>query len=168
MIRPKYSTTLVCGFAAGVLSIVPGIKSFTCCLLVPFATGVALFLDQKINGKYEISKSQAVLFGIATGISAAFFNSAFDLLLTYFTRTNEFITMLPEVEKMYRSLPLPTEVSGQAIRILRGIESEIALKGFSLFYAVFLIVNGILSNLIFGMLGGIIASSYLNKKMQEQ
>jgi hypothetical protein len=155
----------VCGFAVGVLSIVPGLKNFTCCLLVPIAAGAALYFDQRINGRYVIPSSQGAMFGVATGFAAALFNVFFDLIITYIFRTNEFIGLIPEVEKLYHSFQLPPDVYEQAVRILRGIETKIAATGFSLFYAIFLLINSMLSNIVFGLIGGLAWASYLNKRV---
>ncbi len=53
MIYKKYLPTLVCGFGAAVLSTVPGIKNFSCCLLVPGAAAISILLDKKINQSNE-------------------------------------------------------------------------------------------------------------------
>ncbi|MCK7524986.1 MAG: hypothetical protein MZV64_48975 [Ignavibacteriales bacterium] len=49
----KYLPTLVCGFGAAVLSTVPGIKNFSCCLIVPAAAAISILLDKKINNSNE-------------------------------------------------------------------------------------------------------------------
>ena len=53
MTYKKYLPTLVCGFGAAVLSTVPGIKNFSCCLLVPAAAAFSILLDKKINQSNE-------------------------------------------------------------------------------------------------------------------
>ncbi|MGQ9644733.1 MAG: hypothetical protein ACUVT3_12820, partial [Ignavibacterium sp.] len=76
----KYLPTFITGFAASVLSIVPGIKSFSCCLIVPGAAILALILDQKVNKSSErIRINKAIMFGLMTGLFATFFITALDV-----------------------------------------------------------------------------------------
>ncbi len=78
--------------AAAVLSTVPGIKNFSCCLLVPAAAAFSILLDKKINQSNEkVRLSKAIGFGFLTGLFATLFITTFEMLLTSFTKSNDFI-----------------------------------------------------------------------------
>ena len=97
MSSKKYFPSLVCGFGAAVLTTVPGIKSFGFCLLVPAAAVLSLFLHQKVTGtNTDIDSGTAITFGILTGLFAAVFATFFDVLITFFTHTNDFVQTLPQ------------------------------------------------------------------------
>ena len=103
----KYFPTFITGFAASVLSIVPGIKSFSCCLIVPGAAILALILDQKVNKSSErIRINKAIMFGLMTGLFATFFITALDVLITFITKTNDFVEALPQSETLIFELKL--------------------------------------------------------------
>lgn len=57
----KYLPSLVAGFGAGVLSVVPVLKSFACCLIVPAAAYLSIVLYQRANNLDErIETSKAI------------------------------------------------------------------------------------------------------------
>ena len=59
----KYSPAIVCGFGAAVFSILPGVdKAFSCCLFLPAATGISLFLYKKINDRRLKRSPEIMLF----------------------------------------------------------------------------------------------------------
>ena len=107
MISYKYLPALVCGFGAAVLSTIPGIKAIGCCIIVPAAAWLSLFLDHRINKAVPpISVKKAIILGITTGLFAAFFSTFFDVLITLITHTNEFVQTLPQTEIAMRSFNL--------------------------------------------------------------
>ena len=107
MIFKKYLPTLVCGFGAAVLSTVPGIKNFSCCLIVPAAAAISILLDKKINNSNEkVLVGKSLGFGFLTGLFATLFITTFEMLLTYFTKSNDYIQSLPQTEIVMRQLDL--------------------------------------------------------------
>ena len=70
----KYLPAIVSGFGAAVLSTIPGIKNFSCCLLVPGAAAFSILLDQKITKSNErILLNKSLGFGFLTGLTATIF-----------------------------------------------------------------------------------------------
>ena len=160
----KIFPSLVSGFVASVFSTIPLLKSFSCCLLVPAAAVLALYLDRRINNNLEkITIKKALLFGFLTGLFAAFFITSFDLLLTYITKTNDLITTLPQTEAMLNDWNLGPLME-QSITMLRQMAEEINSTGFSTLYAVMILFSNLISNTIFGMIGGALGMVILNKK----
>jgi len=65
----KYLPALVAGFGAAVLSTVPGIKNFSCCLLVPGAAAISILLDKKISNSFQkINLGKGIGFGLLKGL----------------------------------------------------------------------------------------------------
>lgn len=158
------SPSLVLGFAAGVLLIIPGLKSFGCCLILPLGAAAAVYLNSRFeNFSDRITNKKAIGIGLATGFFASVFNTSFDLLITFFTRTNDIIEVLPQVELMLSGFSLG-EVKEETMNMLRNMEREITTSGFSFFYSFFLLINNLIINSIFGILGGLFGASFVNKK----
>ena len=64
----KYISPIIFGFVAGVLMVVPVIKSLGCCLLLPVAAVFSLVLEQKANNDYtKLDIKKGVIFGLITG-----------------------------------------------------------------------------------------------------
>lgn len=163
----KYLPTLVCGFAAAVLSTVPGIKNFSCCLLVPGAAAFSILLDKKINQSNEkILLSKSLGFGFLTGLFATLFITTFDILLTYFIKTNEFIQNLPQIELTMRQWNLGPMVN-ESLKLIKSVAKEIEKNGFSFIYLLMILSSNFIVNSIFGMVGGALGMSLANRKSRE-
>jgi hypothetical protein len=163
----KYLPTLVCGFAAAVLSTVPGIKNFSCCLLVPGAAALSILLDKKINQSNEkVLLSKSIGFGFLTGLFATLFITTFDVLLTYFIKTNEFIQSLPQIELTMRQWNLGPMVD-ESLKIIKAVAKEIEKNGFSFIYLLMILSSNFIVNSIFGMIGGALGMSLANRKSRE-
>lgn len=158
------SPSVVLGFAVGVLLIIPGLKSFGCCLILPLGAAAAVYLNSRFEDfSNRIANKKAIGIGLATGFFAAVFNTTFDILITFLTRTNDIIEVLPQVELMLSGFSLG-DVKEETMNMLRNMEREIRNTGFSFFYSFFLLVNNLIVNLIFGILGGLFGASLVNKK----
>lgn len=164
MLSSKYLPALVCGFAAAVLMIIPEIKNFGCCLILPLASAFSLFLNKKINNiTDEISTANAFFYGIFTGLFSAIFLTVFDLLITYFAKTNDLVESLPVSKTMLRDLNLGP-IMENAISMMENMAKDIQQNGFSAFYSVMILISNLVINTIFGMIGGLVGMKYLNKK----
>lgn len=162
-----YISPLIVGFAAGVLSVVPVIKTLGCCLLIPVAAYIALLLDQKANSDFttlEIKKG--VIFGLITGITAALFGTTFDFLITLITHKNDLVIAFPQLIENINEFPIDEATKQEIISLLGGVVESITNTGFSLVYTLSLLVNNFLSNSVFGILGGIIGVQILNSRKQ--
>lgn len=160
----KYLPTFIAGFGAAVLSIVPGIKSFSCCLIVPGAAILALILDQRVNKNSErIAVRKAAMFGFMTGLFATFFITGLDVLITFITRTNDFIDALPQSESLIRELKFGP-MAEESLKLMKQMAKQIQKTGFSPFYLFILFMSNFIINSIFGVIGGFVGMGLLNKK----
>jgi len=163
----KFSPALVCGFAAGVLTIVPGLKSFACCLIIPFAVYMALVINQKLGGLHKIAASEGVYFGLVTGLFTALFGTLLEIIITYATKSNDIVITFPEFEKYIQTLP-QAGMFKESLQLIRGIVYEISTKGFSALFTTFLLMGNIFIDTIFGLIGGLVAMSIINKRSISQ
>jgi hypothetical protein len=164
MIFKKYLPTLVCGFSAAVLSTIPGIKNFSCCLLVPGAAVFSILLERKINKTDEkIALGKAFGFGFLTGLSATIFITLFEMLLTYFTKSNDFIQALPQTELLMRQWNLGPMID-ESLKLMKSMSKEIEKTGFSFIYLFLILSSNFITNTIFGMIGGALGMALINKK----
>lgn len=164
----KYISTFVTGFAAGVFQIVPVAKSFACCLIIPFAAYFSLLLQQKANKDYsKITVKKAATFGFLTGLNAAIFSSLFEIIITLITKTNDLIVSIPEINKMLSEFPVDEAIRKEVAKLLSGVVYDITHYGFSFIYSFSIIANNFFINIIFGLIGGLIAMQILNKKNNE-
>ena len=167
MIYKKYLPTLVCGFGAAVLSTVPGIKNFSCCLLVPGAAAISILLDKKINPSNEKTLlGKSLGFGFLTGLFATIFITLFEMLLTYFTKSNDFVQSLPEIELTIRQWNLGAMVD-ESLKLIKSTAREIEKSGFSFVYLLMMLSSNFITNSIFGTIGGALGMSLANKKLRE-
>lgn len=167
MVNSKYFPTLVSGFAAGVLTTVPHIKSLSCCILVPAAVVFALYADKRISrSTAPIEMKKALMFGFVTGLFTTFFGTTFDVLITFITRQNEFVASYPEILKMLSEmtfLPKGDASFKEALDILEQTRNEIVESGFSFFYAFMMLINNFLFYPLFGLLGGLLGKAILDR-----
>ncbi|MBU1100071.1 MAG: hypothetical protein KKA84_06670 [Bacteroidetes bacterium] len=164
----KYLSSLVCGFGAGVIQIVPVAKSFTCCLIVPAAAVLAIILDRKANNlslTEKIPMQKGLMIGLVAGLFAAFFGSTFELLITFITKSNDIIFSLPELQKMIGELPLSPEFTKEISDLFYLMADEIKESGFSVIYTVSVLFNNFITSTIFGLLGGLIGTQILNSRI---
>ncbi len=167
MVNSKYFPTLVSGFAAGVLTTVPHIKTLSCCILVPAAVVFALYADKRISGsKSPIILKSALMFGLMTGLFTTLFGTTFDVLITFITRQNEFVLAYPDVLKMLGEMqffPKGDSSYKEALDILENTRNEIVETGFSFFYTFMMLINNLIFYPVFGLLGGLLGKAILDR-----
>lgn len=162
----KYLPEVVCGFAAAVLSTVPGIKNFSCCLLVPGAAVFSIILDKKINQTNDrVTLGKGIGFGFLTGIIATVFITIFEMLLTYFAKTNDFVQSLPQSEMLMRQWNLGPIVD-ESLKLIKAMAKEIEKSGFSFLYLLMIFMSNFFTNSIFGMIGGLLGMRLANRKLE--
>jgi hypothetical protein len=171
MNKNKFLPSLVCGFGAAVLTIIPGYNeakgNITCCLFVPIAAVFSLVLYQKTNPEeLPFKTGRAILVGLLTGIFVAVFATLFETIITLITHTNEFITALPETESVMKQMNMGP-VYSDAMAILKNVANDIRLHGFSLFYTTGMFIGNLIINSIFGILGGLLGLIYINRKPKQ-
>ena len=131
---------------------------------VPAAVYFALYIHFRINGMYKIKFNQAVVTGIITGISAAFFTTILETLLTYYAKSNDFALFFPELEKTYREILPPGPELERLMSMFKNAVVEINTYGFSAFYTVLAAIGYLITNLVLGALGGVLATVFFHKK----
>ena len=162
----KYISALVCGFGAGVLQIVPFLRSFSCCFIIPLAAFTSLMLDQRATKSREkISAKKALMFGIVTGLYAALFGSSFELFITLVTKHNDIISTFPELQRMIEGFPVTPEIKTEVLNLFQNVREEILTKGFSLLYTFSVLMNNFIVNTIFGAVGGLVGAQIINNRI---
>ncbi len=165
----KYISPFICGFGAGVLQVVPVAKSLACCFIVPLAAFLSLYLELKANPSSEqIQLKKGLIFGLLTGLFAALFGSFFDIFITLITKNNDIVATFPELQKMINGFPLSEELKNEVLRLFNNVRREILQYGFSPLYTVSVIINNLVINSIFGMIGGLVGVQAINSKLKNQ
>jgi len=160
----KQLSALVCGFGAAVFTIIPGIESVACCLLIPVASIISIWLYKKSHSELSrIQTGTGVILGLFTGLFAALFASGFEIILTYVTRSNDLILAMPQTEDLIKGMNLGPAAE-ESLKLMRGMIDEIQSKGFSVLYTVLITLSNLLTYSIFGMLGGALGVTIINKK----
>jgi len=164
----KILPAVVAGFAAGVLSIIPFAKTFTCCLIVPGAAVLAVFLQIKVNGEHiPMPLSKGVVLGLGAGFFAAIFGTFFELLITFITHRNDLVDSISQMRETLSNFPLGEELREQIMKMITGMADDIKNTGFSIIYAFSVIFNNVLFDTIFGLIGGLIGAQIFNNRSRE-
>ena len=162
----KYLSALVCGFGAAVLTTIPGIQTIACCLLIPIASVISIFLYKKSQpGLLKIRTGTGIFLGILTAVFAALFASGFEIIITYITRTSDLVTSMPQAEQVVKDMNLGPAAE-ESIEVLKQMVREIQSKGFSFLYTFLITTTNLITYSIFGMLGGLIGTAVINKRSQ--
>lgn len=160
----KYIPALVCGFGAAVFTTIPGLKNIVCCLLVPIASVISLRLYLKANPSVtKINTGTGLMFGLFTGLVAAFFTTIFDLIITFITHSNDFIYALPQTELVLKEWNLGPLVE-ESLNLMKQMGKQIQSTGFSALYTVMIIFSNSITYSIFGLLGGAVGVAIINKR----
>ena len=160
----KYLSALVCGFGAAVLTTIPGIQSVACCLLIPIASVISIFLYKKSqHNLLKIKTGTGILLGFLTAVFAAVFASGFEIIFTYLTKTSDLVVSMPQAEKVVKDMNLGPAAE-QSIEVLKQMVREIQSKGFSFLYVFLITTTNLITYSIFGMLGGVIGTAIINKR----
>ncbi len=164
----KYLPSIVTGFGAAVLSTIPGIKNLNCCLIIPAAAFLSIYLYNKSTGNDSpIKLNKALSYGLITGLIAALFSSLFDILITYITHSNDLVVGLEQTEEMMQELKLGSLIDA-SMEMMRTMVKEIEGTGFSALYTVMITISNFFIFSIFGMLGGLLGMAVLNKRNRPQ
>jgi hypothetical protein len=164
----KYLPSIVTGFGAAVLSTIPGIKNLNCCLIIPAAAFLSIYLYNKSTGNdTPIKLNKALSYGLITGLIAALFSSLFDILITYITHSNDLVVGLEQTEEMMQELKLGSLIDA-SMEIMRTMVKEIEATGFSALYTVMITISNFFIFSIFGILGGLLGMAVLNKRNRPQ
>lgn len=155
---------LVSGFGASVLTTIPGINSFGCCLLAPLAGGIAVFLHHKLNKiQPPISGKTGSLMGLSTGVFIALFAVLFETIITLIFKSNDFVEALPQMEITIKELGnMP--IFDSAIALYKQMAEEIRTTGFSATYTFSLFFSYIIMYGVFGLIGGLLGMIFVNKR----
>ena len=164
-LNKKYIAPLIVGLAAGVLTIVPVIKTLGCCLIIPVAAFVALFLEQKASSDYsKLQIKKGVIFGLVTGLAAAIFGTTFDFIITLITHTNDLVLTFPQLAETINNFPIDEATKEEVLSLLGEVVESIKNNAFSPLYTLSFLFNNVFTDSVFGMLGGIIGVQILNSR----
>ena len=134
---------------------------------MPLAAFLSLLLDQRASQSLEkISMRKALIFGLITGLYAAAFGSMFDIVITLITKHNDIVAMFPELQKMVTSFPIDQATKTQVLAWFEGVRNDILQYGFSPFYTFSIIINNVIVNSIFGIVGGLVGAQIINRRNQ--
>lgn len=162
----KYISAFISGFGAGVLQIVPTVKNFSCCLIIPVASYIAIILERRASGSTErMSTKRGLMIGLVTGLYAALFGSLFEILITFITHSNDFIFAFSELQKAMNQIPLDETLKKEVLTMIGKVAQDIQSTGFSVLYTFSIIINNFIINPIFGMIGGIISVQIINSRI---
>ncbi|MBX3007596.1 MAG: hypothetical protein KF816_06160 [Melioribacteraceae bacterium] len=162
----KYISPFICGFGAGVLNVVPVVKSFGCCIIMPIAVYISLLLDIKASGNNKtIAIKKGIMFGLITGLYAALFSTSFEIIITFITKQNDLVNGFSEFQKMSDSLPFAQEIKNEVINLMASVREDIINYGFSFLYSISLLINNLVVNTIFGIGGGLISVQIINNRL---
>lgn len=165
----KFLPSLVSGFGAGVLSVVPIIKTFACCLIIPAAATLSILLYQRAeNVDVKIETGKAIFLGVFTGIFAALFATTFEVVITLFTKQNDLIAAFGNLQQMINSFPLDDQLKQEVIDLINMVVTELKTTGFSVIYSFTLLFNNLVINSIFGLAGGVIGLQIINAKYKNR
>jgi len=163
----KYLPSLVSGFGAAVLTIIPGFSSFACCFIVPIASVVSVTLYKKSNPDIlKIQTGSGVVLGLLTGLFATFFASGFEIIITYVTKSNDLILAMPQTENILKDMNLGPAVE-DSIKLMKQMITDIQTKGFSFLYTILITLSNALTFSIFGMLGGVLGTAIINRRNKQ-
>ncbi|GAB4295221.1 MAG: hypothetical protein Kow0098_17380 [Ignavibacteriaceae bacterium] len=166
MQNKKIQAALLCGFGAAVLTTVPGLKSFGCCLIIPLAGAISVVLYLKMNREeiLPIETKTVIILGLLTGIISAVFATSTEVLITFITKTNDFVESLPASQQMLRELNLGT-LAEDSLKMMNAIAEDIRNKGFSFFYTFAVLTSNTIVNTIFSILGAVIGMIFINRRI---
>lgn len=108
--------------------------------------------------------SKALLFGLYTGLVAAFFGTIFEIMITFITRQNDIIIAFPEMQRMVEGFPLSPEIKNEVMSIFQTVRKELMDTGFSWIYTISILFNNFFINSVFGIIGGLIGAQIINSK----
>lgn len=165
----KFLPSFVSGFGAGVLSVVPVIKTFACCLIIPAAATLSILLYQRAeNINEKIDTGKAIFLGVFTGLFAALFATTFEIFITLFTKQNDLIAAFGNMQSMINSFPLDDNLKQEVIDLINMVVTELKTTGFSVIYSFTLLFNNLVINSIFGLVGGVIGLQIINAKYKNR
>ncbi|HET55426.1 MAG TPA: hypothetical protein ENN33_09450 [Ignavibacteria bacterium] len=165
----KFLPSFVSGFGAGVLSVVPVIKTFACCLIIPAAATLSILLYQRAeNVDEKIETGKAIFLGVFTGLFAALFATTFEIFITLFTKQNDLIAAFGNMQSMINSFPLDDHLKQEVIDLINMVVTELKTTGFSVIYSFTLLFNNLVINSIFGLAGGVIGLQIINAKYKNR
>ncbi len=162
----KYYPSLISGFGVAVILTIPGTKSLACCLLIPIASAFSIFLFRKsIKSMGRLDTGTGLMLGFLTGLFAALFSTGFDVFITYLTRSNELVQNFPEAEALINKMNLG-EGAQEAITLIKEMTKDIQQNGFSFLFTIMILASNLISYIIFGLVGGGIATAIINSRVK--
>ncbi len=162
----KYYPSLISGFGVAVILSFPGAKNFACCLFVPLAAAISIFLYRRsTNSTDKLQTGTGLMLGFLTGLFAAFFSTGLDTIITLVTKSNDLIKNFPEAESILRQMKLG-EAGEESIALIKKMMADVQQHGFSLLLTLMMLITNLISYILFGLVGGVAATAIINNRLK--
>ena len=144
-----------------ILPVINFINIFFCSgVILGGLAGVFMFNKQISGTDVKILQKDGAMIGVLSGILSAILVSGINLLIVLFSKNNPVI----EAMNLMKDISLPKEVLDQMDKF----SSEINKYGFSPTIAIFSLLSNLFLYPVFGLLGGILGVTIINKKTAKQ
>ena len=158
----KFAPVLVSSAIMVILSIFPVLNliNLVCCagIIIGGAAGTYYYSRQLEKNGQVLQNKDGMMIGLLSGIIAAVFYVIFSTFIIMATKQNPVEIVYKMTEQYGFQLPPESE------KVLQQVNDEYSEHGFSFLVIGMELFTRIVSNCIFGPLGGILAASLINKR----
>lgn len=161
----KFAPVLISSVVMIILLLFPilNLINLICCagIVIGGASGTYYYAKQLDKAGQIIQNKDGIMIGLLSGIISAIIYVIFSTLITMIANQNP-VELVYEMTQQYGfNIPPETE------NILKQIKNDYETNGFSFFMIGAQLISTMVSNCIFGPLGGLLAASMYNKKKNQ-
>ena len=161
----KFAPVLISSVIMIVLSLFPVLNliNLICCagIVIGGAAGTYFYAKQLDKAGLVIQNKDGIMIGLLSGIISAIIYVIFSTIIIMVSKQNP-VEMVYEMVQQY-GISIPPESEN----ILKQIFNDYNKNGFSFFMIGAQLVSTMVSNCIFGPLGGLLAASMYNKRKKQ-
>lgn len=162
----KFAPVLVSSSIMIILSLFPVLNliNLICCagIVIGGAAGTYFYARQLDKIGQTVQNKDGIMIGLLSGIISAIIYVIFSTLIMMLSKQNP-VEMVYEMARQY-GIGIPPESEN----ILKQISEDYSKNGFSFFMIGAQLISTMVSNCIFGPLGGLLAASMYNKRKINQ
>ncbi|MBU2444270.1 MAG: hypothetical protein KJ666_01685 [Bacteroidetes bacterium] len=150
---------LVCGFGVAVISIVPVVQAMNCCVFVPLAGGLGVYLvfkQSRSDEGFKLKSSEAMIMGLLIGLVSGFFDAIFQSILIAVSKTNPIDDAIFIIKEYVQITDIP--------EIILNMAKEIDENRFSLMLTISIFFTNFIINSIFAAIGGLIGIPMIKRR----
>jgi hypothetical protein len=150
---------LVCGFGVAVISIVPVMQAMNCCMFVPLAGGLGVYLvfrQSRFDEGFTLNTSEALIMGLLIGLVSGVFSAIFQSILIAVSKTNPIDDAIFIIKEYVQITDIPA--------IILNMAKEIDENRFSLLLTISIFFTNFIINSIFAAIGGLIGLSMIKRR----